>query len=341
MSQVMLKTLLTNLPLLCISLTFLTPTVRAEIWLSDELYLENRSRIAISPSLDDQDSRGKGFSDFKFTHGLGQSQIQLGSKLAFDERQQQLILNNLNLTTSISASDPSPFPDWQFTLGRQTISFAQGDMFATSLSKNQTQAQFLNTNHDRNYTQGLLIQNQLGFIQQEIMINHDPRREFNYHYQLYLGVPGYKVGPLKLVLEYLPEYEDNPEKLIALLSSALQFPLASISNDTLTGDWQWAFQYAKQFDSKNSLQNGSQTSSRAFQTSLSWLGFIPQHHLGLQFSYIGNQWENSDDFGKGQETLAVRYQFNFLSGQQLELGVSRRIQPESIYALRFALNYFM
>ena len=341
MPQVTLKTLLTNLTLLCISLTFLTSTVRAEIWLDDELYLENRSHIAISPSHDNQDSWGVGFSDFKFTHGLGQGQIQLGSKLEFDEKQQRLILNNLNLTTSISARDPSSFPDWQFTFGRQTISFAQGDIFATSLSKNQTQAQTLNTNHDRNYTQGLLIQSQLGFIQQEVMINHDPQREFNYHYQLYLGVPGYKVGPLKLVLEYLPEYEDNPEKLIALLSSALQFPLASISSDTLTGDWQWAFQYAKQLDSQNRLQNSSQTPPKAFQTSLSWLGFIPQHNLGLQFSYIGNQWENSDDFDKGQETLALRYQFNFLSGQQVELGVSRRIQPESIYALRFALNYFI
>ena len=333
MSQVTLKTLLTNLTLLCIPLTFLTPTVRAEIWLDDELYLENHSHIAISPSLDNQDSWGMGFSDFKFTHSLGQSQIQLGSKLAVDQKQQQLILNNLNLTTSISASDPSSFPDWQLTFGRQTISFAQGDMFATSLSKNQTQAQILNTNHDRNYTQGLLIQKQLGFIQQEVMINHDPLRELNYHYRLNLGVPGYKVGPLKLVLEYFPEYEDNREESSLLLGSALQFPLVNISNNTLAGDWQWAFQYAQHLN--------SQTPSSAFQTSISWLGFIPQHNLGLQFSRIGNQWEKSDDFDSGQESLELRYQFIFLSGQQVELGVSRHIQSESIHALRFALNYFI
>lgn len=332
MSPVSQKTLITTLTLLCISLVLLSPTVRAELWLDEDLYLENHSHIAISP-FNSPNSWGIGYSDFKLAQSLGQSQIQLGSRIAIDEKQQNVILNNLNLTTSLSARDPSSFPDWQFTLGRQTISFAQGDMFATSLSKNQTRAQTLNTKHDKNYTQGLLIQSQLGFIQQEMMINQDPLHEFNYHYLLNLGVPGYKLGPLKLVLEYLPEYKDKREEFIMLVDSALQFPLAHISNNALTGDWQWAFQYAQQLN--------SQVPHTAFQTSLSWLGFIPQHNLGIQFSHMGNQWQYSDDFVSGQESLELRYQFNSLSGQQVELGISRHTQPESIHALRFALNYFI
>lgn len=332
-----LKNLITNLICLCVSLTLLSPTVHAEYWLDENLYLESRNHIAISPSfeipLDNPNNRGFGFSEFTLTRSLDQSQIQLGSKLVFDEKQQQLMLNNLNLTSSISPRDPSSFPDWQFTLGRQTISFAQGDIFATSLSKNQTRTQTLNTKHDRNYSQGLLIQSQLGFIQQDVMINHDPLRELNYHYRLNLGVPGYKVGPLKLVLEYLPEYEDKREELTLLVGNALQFPLANISNNSLTGDWQWAFQYAQQLN--------SHTPSTAFQTSISWLGFIPQHNLGMQFSHIGNQWEKSDDFESGQESLELRYQFILLSGQQIELGVSRHTQSERIHALRFALNYLI
>ena len=146
-------------------------------------------------------------------------------------------------------------------------------------------------------------------------------------------MPGYKVGPLKLVLEYFPEYENYREEFTLLVGSALQFPLANISNNSLTGDWQWAFQYAQHLS--------SQAPSTAFQTSISWLGFTPQHNLGIQFSNIGNQWENSDDFGSGQESLELRYQFNFLTGQQVELGFSRHIQSESIHALRFALNYFI
>jgi hypothetical protein len=317
-SHTLLKTL-TSLVITCYLLT--STTVQAEIWLTDSLYLENNHQLLIknltSNSHSTSTSSLRLLPEFTLTQGiesvfLPPSKITLGTKLDLykndNETNTHAIINELNISSSIG-------PYWAFTLGRQKISYAQPDLFNTSLNKNDLRPEPL---EDLNYSQGLLILYRLGFVEQSLMLNQQTessikQNPLSAHYQLKLGIPGYKVGPAKIVISY--EDKENNEAIIrGMLGGALQFPIV-----IAPGDWQWAFQYAQEFN--NQENEGNQI---AWQTSLSWLGFIPRHKIGVLFSHSDALWDYSDDFNAGENGIEIRYQWTAQHNFNIELAANQR-----------------
>lgn len=293
---------------------------QAETWLTDTLYLENNNELIythISPKNDESSRHSfRLLPELTLTQGidldiLPSSKIALGGKVELSTennvQQSQALINEFYFSSAIGSH-------WGLTLGRQKISYSQSDLFQTSLSKNDVRPNPLN---NLTYSQGLLATYRLGFIEQHVLINQKTESTNNeripsIHYQLKLGVPGYKTGPIKFVFSY---EEKQKEDLIfrGMIGSATQFPIK-----LLPGDWQWAFQYAKEFN--NQTIDGNQD---AWQTSFSWLGFIPQHKLGLLFSHTDQQWNYSDNFNAGEDRIELRYQWIAHQNFNIELAAAQ------------------
>lgn len=311
--------ILTSLTIACY--LFASTAVQAEVWLTDTLYLENNHQLLIKNLK--SGNRQSSISSFRLlpeftiiqsveSESLPPSKITLGSKLDLlindNDTNTQAIINEFNISSSIGTY-------WAFTLGRQKISYVQPDLFNTSLNKNDLRTDPL---EDLNYSQGLLILYRLGYIEQSLLLNQQTESSQNKdphsaHYQLQIGIPGYKIGPAKIVISY-EDKENNTPITRGLLGSALQFPMR-----IAPGDWQWAFQYAQELN--NQQPGGNQF---AWQTSLSWLGFIPQHKLGLLFSHSDKLWSYSDDFNAGEDGIEIRYQWAAQQKINIELAASHR-----------------
>lgn len=305
--------------LIIISHLFSCINAHSETWLTDTLYLENNHNLLFESLKSDSNASTSSFRllpEFTLTQGIESelfpSKITLGTKLDLlkdnNEMDTQAIINAFNISTSIGTY-------WGFTLGRQKISYAQPDLFNTSLNKNDFRPDPL---ADLNYSQGLLLLYRLGFIEQSLLLNQQTESSNkesspSMHYQVKVGIPGYKVGPVKIVISY--EDKENDEAIFrGLLGSALQFPLRFAP-----GDWQWAFQYAQEFN--NQQKKGNQY---AWQTSISWLGFIPQHNLGLLLSHSDKLWHYSDDFYAGEEVAELRYQWTAQQIFTFEVAANQR-----------------
>ena len=300
-----------NIPLF-VFLFYISHT-QAEFWLTDSLYIENNQQLFLRQQADDIDWQL--LPDLKSTQAIPYGSIVLGAKFSLEENKTDGAINHLNIHLSSS--------DRLITiLGRQKINYNQNDIFRTSLSKNDDKVD------DINYSQGLRIIHRLGYIEQSVFFNQYGRTQTTHsnallsnasthainhraastHYQLKLGIPGYKVGPLVIALEYPSE---NNRILRGMLGSALQFPLG-----IAPGDWQWAFQYATEF-------NQPQPNQKAWQTSISWLGFIPQHKIGVLLSHSDEAWNYSDDFNPGQDQIKVLYQWTINQQANVELSLSQ------------------
>lgn len=338
-----------NLRLLIFCLIVLkSPLALSEFWLSDRLYLQNQQFTSLEQPIttDDNDLSWQGISQLNLNQGLEFGKLQLGSKLAFSNQTTDAVINQANLVFAIPQ-----LTQWTFTLGRQTISYSQQDLFNKSLSKNHSSLTRLHPQNSRNYSQGFLINHRLGFIQQQLLLNQDNNQP-SYHYQLTVGIPGYIVGPITLVVEYLPsfqqadsevqQYQYQQQPLLTMLGSAIQFPMPNLFAMNLKGDWQWAFQFGR-LDHLSSQKNGSLTTQQAWQSSLSWLGFIPRHKLGLLVSHTDKGWVYSDDFSNQQDSLELRYQVTLAKGQVIELALNRSEQPQLNHnprlGLRLGLNF--
>jgi len=290
---------------------------QAEVWLNDNVYFENQNNLKLSAtnkstinksSKKDNTTNLRFLPEFSLVHSIPTSSLAskmtLGSKsdLQTTNTHSQAIINELHLTSTTS-------PILAFTLGRQKIAYAQQDLFSTSLNKNDLRPAPLD---ELTFSQGLLTTLRLGVIEQSVLLNQkDENNESkpSFHYQLKVGIPGYKVGPLKLLLSR----ESNTFHKITnrvMLGSAVQFPLGYI-----TGDWQWAFQYATELN--NALDN-----QQAWQTSLSWLGLIPNHKVGLLFSHTDSYWNYSDDFNPNTNRTEIRSQWRIQQRLTLELAAS-------------------
>ena len=293
-----------SLPVLSVTLILISPALaQAEYWLSDSLFIENNQNLLISNNT--SNLHWQLLPELTLTQGLTNSSFIVGTKLNVERHQTDAAINNANLRFSpqlLNSFLPESLTSRMLiTLGRQKVSYAQADLFARSLTKNDDQTDALN------YSQGLKIRHRLGFIEQSIFFNQYARSDSlsapakhhgtSTHYQLKVGVPGYVVGPAILVIES-PSQRDEP--LRAMLGSAVQLPLRIVP-----GDWQWAFQYAGEL-SYNKLSHKKQ---KAWQTSVSWLGFIPQHNIGILFSHSDNGWTYSDDLNSGQDRIEIRYQW--------------------------------
>ena len=276
-------------------LLLIPSSVQAEYWLSDSLYLEHNQQLLIQQQADTVNWQL--LPEINFTQDINNSAMALGAKLRLEENNSDGIINNLNLRYSLS-------PRIMMIFGRQKIHYNQNDLFRTSLNKNDEKVDALN------YSQGLRIIHRLGYIEQSILFNQqsESKQTASTHYQLKIGIPGYKVGPLVVVLEYPSE---SNRILRGMLGSALQFPLRIVP-----GDWQWAFQYATEF-------NQPQSNQQAWQTSFSWLGFIPQHKVGVLFSHSADAWTYSDDFNAAQDQLDMRYQWRMSQQSNFELSLSQ------------------
>jgi hypothetical protein len=289
----------------------LSQSAKAEVWLTDNLYIENQQHIQLE-SLNDGSSNT---NNFRFLPELSVIQniptsslineVTLGGK--FDLQQShakahsQAIVNQLNIKTAIN-------PYWSFTLGRQKIAYSQPDLFNTSLNKNDLRQTPLK---DLSFSQGLLTTLRLGVMEQSLLLSQKNEKEGSkpsYHYQLKLGIPGYKAGPLVLLLSQ-ENNAKNQKNSRAMIGSALQLPLKFI-----VGDWQWAFQYASE------LENRSAERQHAWQTSFSWLGFIPNHKAGILFSHTDQYWSYSDDFNPNTQRTELRYQWLVI--QRLDIGLA-------------------
>ncbi len=311
---------------LSLVLMLISPTlVHAEYWLSDRLFIDNHQQLLINSKSNNNNStnlHGQLLPELTMTQGLNNSAFVFGTKLNLQRHQVDATINNANLRFSPQFLNPflpeSLTSRMLITLGRQKISYAQTDLFARSLTKNDDQTAALN------YSQGLKIRHRLGFIEQNIFFNQYARSDSlnapvrhhgtGTHYQLKVGVPGYIVGPAVLVIESPSQRDgqrDNP--LRAMLGSAVQLPLRIVP-----GDWQWAFQYASELsDSKPSHKK-----QKAWQTSISWLGFIPQHKVGILFSHSDDGWIYSDDFKSGQDRIEIRYQWTVNQRASFEWALS-------------------
>lgn len=283
----------------------------SEIWLTDPLYLEGHQRLFFSQQENDQ--HWQLLPEFSLTHNAGSnSKVRLGTKLNLQKANSDVVLNTLSLTTS-----PSPF--WSISLGRQKIQYTQADLFQSSLSSNDERYDHLN------YSQGLLATHRLAFIEQTFFIRQLKQsdsesaqqleqNDTSYHYQISLGIPGYLVGPLNLTLESQKNVQSD-ETLRGMISSALQLPMPIIR-----GHWQWSFQYASEFENTEQI---------AWQTSLSWLGFIPQHKVGILWAHTDASWLYSDDFKNNTNQVELRYQWIKNQSFNLEFNISRISDNES------------
>lgn len=276
-------------------LLLIPSSAQAEYWLSDSLYLENNQQLFVKQQTDTLNWQL--MPEINLTQNINNNAVALGAKLRLEENNSDGIINNLNLHYSPSSRIMMVF-------GRQKIHYNQNDLFRTSLSKNDEKVDAIN------YSQGLQIIHRLGYIEQSILFNQqsESKKSASTHYQLKIGVPGYKVGPLVVALEYPSE---SNRILRGMLGSALQFPLRIVP-----GDWQWAFQYATEF-------NQPQSNERAWQTSFSWLGFIPQHKVGILFSHSDDAWTYSDDFDAAQDQVEMRYQWMMNQQGSFELSLSQ------------------
>ena len=294
-----------------ILILLLSPHAQAEVWLTDSLYINNHQHFQLN-SKDDNTSNTYNIRllpELSVIQHLPASslanKITLGSKFDLhqsnDKTHSQAIINQLNIKTAIN-------PYWSFTLGRQKVAYSQLDLFNTSLNKNDLRQVPL---EDLSFSQGLLTTLRLGIIEQSVLFNQKNEQKESkpsYHYQLKLGIPGYKVGPLVLLLSQ-ENNATNQKYRRAMLGSALQFPLIFVA-----GDWQWAFQYASE------LEKRSEEKQQAWQTSFSWLGFIPNHKVGVLFSHTDQHWSYSDDFTADTQRTELRYQW--LVHQRLDIGFS-------------------
>ena len=304
------------------ALILICPTlVQAEYWLSDRLFIDNHQQLLISNN-NTNNFHWQLLPELTITQGLANSALVVGTKLNIERRQTDAAINNGNLRFAplfLNSFVPESITSRMLiTLGRQKISYAQEDVFTSSLTKNDDRADALN------YSQGLKIHHRLGFVEQSIFFNqyarsdslHAPARHHGTgtHYQLKVGVPGYIVGPAILVIESPSQRDDQrDDPLRAILGSALQFPLRIVP-----GDWQWAFQYASEL-SDNKPPHRKQ---KAWQTSISWLGFIPQHKIGMLFSHSDDGWIYSDDFKPGQDRIEIRYQWTVNQRASFEWALS-------------------
>ena len=307
---------------LSLVLVFISPTrVHAEYWLSDRLFIDNHQQLLINSKSNNNNStnlHGQLLPELTITQGLNKSALVFGTKLNLQRHQADATINKAHLRFSpqfLNSFLPEALISRTLiTIGRQKNSYTQADLFARSLTKNDDRTDALN------YSQGLKIRHRLGFIEQSIFFNQYARSDSlnapvrhhgtETHYQLKVGVPGYIVGPAILVIE-APSQRDDP--LRAILGSALQFPLRIVP-----GDWQWAFQYASELsDSKPSHRK-----QKAWQTSVSWLGFIPQHKVGMLFSHSDDGWIYSDDFESGQDRIEIRYQWTVNQRASVEWALS-------------------
>lgn len=294
-----------------IFLLLLAHSTQAEVWLTDSLYINNQQYF----QLNSNDGNASTTTNIRLLPELSviqylpasslANEITLGSKFDLqqsnDKTQSQAIIDQLNFKTEIN-------PHWSFTLGRQKIAYSQPDLFNTSLNKNDLRQVPLK---DLSFSQGLLTTLRLGVIEQSLLFNQKNEKKESkpsYHYQLKLGIPGYKIGPLILLLSQ-ENNATNQQSHRAMLGSALQFPLRFVA-----GDWQWAFQYASELESK------SEEKQQAWQTSFSWLGFIPNHKVGVLFSHTDQHWRYSDDFTADTQRTELRYQW--LAHQRLDIGFS-------------------
>lgn len=325
---------------LLLALVFSNP-IQAEFWLNDNLYIDNNHYLQLNAvninsknNSSDKDSTTslRLLPEFYLVQNIPApslaSKITIGSKFDLQatnthtningqtETHSQAIINELQLITAIN-------PYWSFTLGRQKIAYAQQDLFSTSLNKNDQRPTPLKS---LTFSQGLLTTLRLGIVEQSLLLNQKNEKNGNkpsVHYQLKVGIPGYKVGPLTLLLsrenkvQYLAQdsfLERNTAKQAihrVMIGSAMQFPLKFI-----TGDWQWAFQYASE------LNNEVSGDQKAWQTSFSWLGFIPNHKVGILFSHTDAQWTYSDDFIPDKNQAELRYQWSINQRLILELDTS-------------------
>lgn len=302
--------------------------VIAEAWLTDSLYLDNHTDLIYThTSKNDPESSLHSFwllPELTLTQGiqspfLPPSKLSLGSKIEFSTvnrtQKTQAILNEFHFTSSIGSH-------WGFRLGRQKISYAQPGLFNTSLNKNDISPNPLINN--LTFSQGFLATYRLGYIEQQVFINQGTESTKNdflagAHYQLKVGVPGYKFGPIKLVISY-EDVDINERILRGMLGSAIQFPMR-----ILPGDWQWGFQYAQELNNTTTKKN-----QFAWQSSISWLGFIPRHKIGLLISHTDKQWNYSDNFNAGEDRIEMRYQWQRHQNFNIELaGASVR---NTVYA---------
>jgi hypothetical protein len=320
------------LSLLLLTLVFVRP-VQAEVWLSENLHIDNQQYLQLSSvnNSSKNNSAGKDSTtslrllpEFSLIQNIPApsvaSKITLGSKLDLQgektqtnngyraQSKSQAIINELHLTTALG-------PYWSFILGRQKIAYAQQDLFSTSLNKNDIRPAPLDK---LTFSQGLLTTLRIGIIEQSLLLNQETENKeskLSTHYQIKLGIPGYKVGPLVLLLsqedKFQESYRSNQTVSRVMLGSALQFPLGFI-----TGHWQWAFQFASEID--NEIADNQQ----AWQTSVSWLGFIPNHKVGILFAHTDTQWAYSDDFILGTNHSELRYQWRMNQRLTLELAAS-------------------
>ena len=307
---------------LSLVLMLISPTqVHAEYWLSDRLFIDNHQQLLINSKSNNNNStnlHGQLLPELTMTQGLNNSALVFGTKLNLQRHQADATINSANLRFSpqfLNSFLPESLTSRMLiTLGRQKISYAQADLFTRSLTKNDDQTDALN------YSQGLKIRHRLGFIEQSIFFNQYARSDSlsapakhhgtSTHYQLKIGVPGYIAGPAILVIES-PSQRDDP--LRAILGSAVQLPLRIVP-----GDWQWAFQYASEL----SDNKPSHKKQKAWQTSISWLGFIPQHKVGILFSHSDDGWIYSDDFNSAQDRIEIRYQWTVNQRASFEWALS-------------------
>ena len=316
-------------PLLAFTSFLLVNTqVKAETWLTDTLYLDNNTDLIythISPNNHEPSQYAfQLVPELILTQGihskfLPPSKLTLGSKIEFstenDTPQSQALINEFHFSSSIGSH-------WGFRLGRQKISYAQPDLFNTSLNKNDIRPNPLVNN--LTFSQGFLATYRLGYIEQQVLINQQTEKEPSEplpsaHYQLKIGTPGYKVGPIKLVLSY-EDVDQNDFIFRGMIGSAVQFPIR-----ILPGDWQWAFQYAQEFN--NAMKGGNQY---AWQSSISWLGFISQHKIGLLLSHTDKQWTYSDNFHAGEDRIEVHYQW--LTHQNFNIEIAGAKVRNTLYS---------
>lgn len=292
----------------------ISQSAKAEVWLTDNLYIDNQQHI----QLDSKNDGSTNTTNFRFLPELSVIQniptsslineVTLGGK--FDLQQShakahsQAIVNQLNIKTAIK-------PYWSFILGRLKIAYSQPDLFNSSLNKNDLRKAPLK---DLSFSQGLLTTLRLGVIEQSLLLSQKNEKEDSkpsYHYKLKLGIPGYKAGPFILLLSQ-ENNAVNQKTNRAMIGSALQLPLKFI-----VGDWQWAFQYASE------LENKSAEKQHAWQTSFSWLGFIPNHKAGILFSHTDQYWSYSDDFNPNTQRTELRYQWLIHQQLNIELTASK------------------
>ncbi len=330
---------------LCFSL--LANSVSSEVWLSDSLYLESQHHLFSKlPSIDkdkQQENTLNTLSQFHLNqlitangtnfadHFYVIDKLHLAGKLASSNQQTLGQMNAFNLVSA-----PRSLPYFSFTLGRMLVNYRQEQLFNTSLSKNQDRLVRIHRDKELNYSQGLLTQFQLGFIRQSVLINQYKNQAASYHYRLNLGIPGYKLGPLQLVLEQLPKGYLQQEKVqqIALLGASLQWPMPKLWHYQAPGDWQWSFQFGQ----------GFKQNTHAWQTSLSWLGFIKHHRLGLLWANTDQNWYYSSDFERRQRLLAGRYQLTINQNTLISAALQKsenqiKDEIETSFQLALEINF--